>query len=79
MSQAATRCYVLHPSNPFASQVLKLKHFCICTRIHVSFCYPGKDDFAPRDVSFEIQKGQLCGGLMHPPPAISGACLTLER
>jgi ABC-type multidrug transport system fused ATPase/permease subunit len=28
--------------------------------IHVSFKYPGTDTYALRDVSFKIEKGQLC-------------------
>jgi ABC-type multidrug transport system fused ATPase/permease subunit len=33
---------------------------------NVSFRYPTKDDFALRDVSFKVEKGQLCVSEIHP-------------
>ena len=45
---------------------------------NVSFRYPGLDDFVLRDVSFKIEKGQLCVSPIFLVLAF-GACLTLER
>ena len=55
------------------------KRFWIRTVRNVSFKYPGKDDFALRDVSFKIEKGQLCVSSMQSPLNISDVRLTLER
>ena len=46
---------------------------------NVSFQYPGKDDFALRDVSFKIEKGQLCVSSLLSTLGVYGAHLTLER
>ena len=46
---------------------------------NVSFRYPDKNDFALRDVSFKIEKGQLCVSSMLSTSRVSGALLTLER
>ena len=37
-----------------------------CALRNVSFRYPTKDDFALRDVSFKVEKGQLCVSEIHP-------------
>ena len=46
-----------------SSQVAKAL-WKFCTLRNVSFRHPNKEDFALRDLSFKIGKGQLCVSLM---------------
>ena len=45
--------HVYPPLSPFVQLVHLLSR-------NVSFRYPGKDDFALRNISFKVEKGQLC-------------------
>lgn len=51
--------YVPSSSNPISCQAADALLDPRAPR-NVSFRYPGKDGFALRDVSFKIEKGQLC-------------------
>lgn len=46
---------------------------------NVSFRYPDREDFALRNVSFKVEKGQLCVSLIFPFVGFLGTRLTLKR
>ena len=55
--------YVLFSSGSFSAADISP---VFCAFRNVSFRYPTKDDFALRNVSFKVEKGQLCVSEIQP-------------